>query len=71
MHARLVAVGLRPILRRLDNECSVALKHIYLLLKAWTINFFLHLWDKLIPQAELTLNSLCGFMPRSTTAFLI
>ena len=40
MHARLVAVGLRPILRRIDNECSVALKHIYLSSKAWPINFF-------------------------------
>ena len=92
IHVRLVTAGLRPMLQRLDNECSAALKtflrdeqidyqlvppgihrrnaaerairtfknHFIAGLCSVDKNFPLRLWDKLLPQAELTLNLLRG-----------
>ena len=92
LHARLVTAGLRPLLQRLDNECSAALKtflraeqidyqlvppsvhrrnaaerairtfknHFIAGLCSVDKHFPLHLWDKLLPQAETTLNLLRG-----------
>jgi len=90
LHKRLCDAGLRPLLQRLDNECSAALKnfmreedidyqlappgihrrnaaerairtfknHFIAALCSVDKDFPLHLWDKLLPQAEITLNLL-------------
>ena len=84
LYSRLVTAGLRPVLQRLDNECSTALKqfltdeaidfqlvppgmhrrnaaerairtlknHFIAGLCSVDRDFSLHLWDKLLPQAE-------------------
>jgi len=89
-HNKLVKAGIRPLLHRLDNECSDILKsffhdndithqlappgihrrnaaeraiqtfkdHLIAGLSSTDPQFPLHLWDKLLPQAIMTLNML-------------
>jgi hypothetical protein len=92
LHAKLCAAGVRPLLQRLDNECSTILKeflvaedidfqlvppgihrrnaaeraihtfknHFIAGLCRVDKDFPIHLWDRLLPQALLTLNLLRG-----------
>jgi hypothetical protein len=53
VHQELTVKGFKPKLQTLNNEASAALKNFFT-----DPAFPLHLWDRLLPQAEITLNLL-------------